>query len=164
MKQFTLPEKLKNAWFFCRAGGEVYDSNIVHASQLADEWVRLCWGKWDNVTDEEFAGMNETISDPDQWCETDGKPVCFEQEFEDSKMEFHLIGDSKIVAVLEAAFPRTAEARFADKDCFVGYIADAVNPARLKEGLACISMGHAGVCYDVLTERRYRQAAGLTAR
>lgn len=53
--------------------------------------------------------------------------------------------------------PRTAEQRFADKDRFVGYVADAVNPARLKEGLAVISMTAAGVCYDVLTERRYQQ-------
>ena len=44
-----------------------------------------------------------------------------------------------------------------DRDIFVNYIADKVNPARLKEGLACISMTAASVCHDVLTSRRYRQ-------
>lgn len=52
--------------------------------------------------------------------------------------------------------PRTAEAIFLDRDIFVNYIADKVNPARLKEGLACISMTAAGVCHDVLTSKRYR--------
>lgn len=51
--------------------------------------------------------------------------------------------------------PRTAQEHFVDKDVFANYVADKVNPARLKEGLSCISNSHANVCYDVLTSGRY---------
>lgn len=58
-------------------------------------------------------------------------------------------------STLPRPIPRTSEEYFLDKDVFVNYIADKVNPARLQEGLACISNSHANVCYDVLTSGRY---------
>lgn len=62
-----------------------------------------------------------------------------------------------LLSTLPRPAPRTAEEHFLDKDFFVNYIADKVNPARLQEGLACISNSHANVCYDVLTSGRYLQ-------
>ncbi len=50
---------------------------------------------------------------------------------------------------------QSAEAYFHDKERFVNYIADKVNPARLKEGLAVISNTAANLCYDVIMQRRY---------
>ena len=50
---------------------------------------------------------------------------------------------------------RTTEAMFRDKEKFANYIADEVNPARLKEGLSVISNSAANVCYDLIMQRRY---------
>ena len=62
---------------------------------------------------------------------------------------------ASVIAAHDPHAAQTAEAYFLDKDLFVNYIADKVNPARLAEGLAVISNWQANVCYDVLTSRRY---------
>lgn len=74
----------------------------------------------------------------------------------DRRIGERLFRDGLAFAAAEYA-PQTAEARFADKDSFIRYVAFKVNPARLKEGLACISDSHANVCYDLITDRRYRR-------
>jgi hypothetical protein len=57
----------------------------------------------------------------------------------------------------------TAEQYFIDKDMFCGYVANVVNPARHKEGLACISDSHARRCFDIISSRIYRQPVGKQA-
>jgi hypothetical protein len=52
---------------------------------------------------------------------------------------------------------RTAEAYFADRDCFLNYVDDEVNPAREKAGLMVVDRAAAAHLFDVITERRYRR-------
>jgi hypothetical protein len=55
----------------------------------------------------------------------------------------------------EGGEPKTTEAYYADKETFIRYVADQVNPVRLKEGLSVISNFQANVCYDIIASKRY---------
>jgi hypothetical protein len=52
---------------------------------------------------------------------------------------------------------RTSEAHFADRDKFLRYVDDSVNPAREKAGLMVVDRHAAAHLFDVISERRYRQ-------
>ena len=52
----------------------------------------------------------------------------------------------------------TGEEYFADRDLFMRYVANHVQPARLKEGLAVLSERSCEVSYDIITSKRYRAA------
>ena len=49
----------------------------------------------------------------------------------------------------------TSEAYFADRDAFVAYVLDKVNPARAEEQLSTVSSGAATHLYDVLHSKCY---------
>lgn len=51
--------------------------------------------------------------------------------------------------------PKTAEEQFRDRDLFMRYIDQQVQPARLKEGLAVLSERSCEVSYDIITSKRY---------
>lgn len=113
-----------------------------------------------NTAPERDAKTIECIFGPDGLCAQNDAEAWdkYREELNDTgSVEFE--GDPGLVwfTAHPEDEPRTAEAMFADKDRFVVYIADVVNAARRKEGLGCINMGHAGVCYSVLMDRRYKR-------
>jgi hypothetical protein len=51
---------------------------------------------------------------------------------------------------------RSSEEYFADRDAFVAYVLEEVNPARNAEGLDTCSAGLAGHLFQVMSEHRHR--------
>ena len=58
----------------------------------------------------------------------------------------------------------TGEEYFADRDLFMRYVANHVQPARLKEGLAVLSERSCEVSYDIITSKRYRAVLQSVAK
>lgn len=56
----------------------------------------------------------------------------------------------------ELCEPETSEAYFADRERFVNYVREKVNPAREAEELSTCTPALAEHLYDVITSRRYR--------
>lgn len=52
---------------------------------------------------------------------------------------------------------KTTEEYYQDRDAFIRYVEDEVNPARVANGLEPVPAAAAGHLYDVLESRRYRK-------
>lgn len=74
----------------------------------------------------------------------------------------------KLIAAIRSAFAShaapalTGEAYFIDREMFMRYINDHVQPARLKEGIAVLSERSCEVSYDIIKQGRYGATAKAT--
>jgi hypothetical protein len=58
------------------------------------------------------------------------------------------------LGVVAGSLP-SSEEYFADRDAFVAYVLDEVNPARAAEGLSTVSHGAASRLYDIVKSGAY---------
>lgn len=103
MSQDTkLPEGIRDCWFLGTASGEVYESKIVHTSEVMNWLAEMLFGSVADADPVEMERHAASLADPDSWYVCDGKCVHWQHTMEDGSVEFQLIDDPHDVAVLKA--------------------------------------------------------------